>query len=155
MHGKGAVVLRLGSKRPLATIVLQHGNLRKAFRHLVQRELRCPSLLALLGWLLDEFDLLAVLGLLDHAHCAVDILQDALAHIRIVLDLGDDGRQLLHGGRAQLCGQSQLQHLMGGSEFHHQHLMLLMFLAGLLHAFQLHTLTSETLGSAGDMDNLT
>ena len=155
MYGKGAVVLRLGGQRPLATIVLQHGDLREAFRHLVQRELRCPSLLALLGGLLDEFDLLTILGLLDHAHRAVDILQDAFAYIRIVLDLGNDGRQLLHGGRAQLCGQSQLQHLMGGSEFHHQHLMLLMFLAGLLHAFQLHTLTSETLGSAGDMDNLT
>ena len=48
MHSKGAVVLRLGSQRPLAAIVLQHGDLREALRHLVQRELRCPSLLALL-----------------------------------------------------------------------------------------------------------
>ena len=111
--------------------------------------------MALLGWLLDEFDFLTILGLLDHAHGAVDILQDALAHIGIVLDLGDDGGQLLHGGRTQLGGQTQLQHLVGRGEFLDQHLTLLMFLGGLLHTFQLHSLTSQTLGSAGDVDNLT
>ena len=88
MDGNGAVVLWLGHQRPFAIIVFQHGDLSKAFRHFVQRKLRCPSLLAFLGRFFYEFDLLAVLGLLDHAHSAVDILQDTFAHIWIGLDLG-------------------------------------------------------------------